>query len=151
MPPLPASPPKKKIKIQSIFLLRATLFDNQLEEEAVFRIRIHLIWIRIQHFRLNTDPDPGFWWPKIEKNLQLKFFFWSKTTIYLILGLHKRRPSFRRSLQPSKANIKHFKTWNFLFFLLLWVIFSLLDPAPDKNPLTLLKRIQSGSETLRSK
>ncbi len=26
----------------------------------VFRIRIHLISIRIQHFRLNTDPDPGF-------------------------------------------------------------------------------------------
>jgi hypothetical protein len=25
-----------------------------------FRIRIHLIWIGIQHFRLNTDPDPGF-------------------------------------------------------------------------------------------
>ncbi len=34
---------------------------------------------RIQHFRLNTDPepDPGFWWPKVKKNLQLKkkFFF----------------------------------------------------------------------------
>ncbi len=42
----------------------------------MFRIRIHLIQIRIQHFRLNTDPDPntdpGFWGPKIEKNLQLK-------------------------------------------------------------------------------
>ena len=31
------------------------------------------IWIRIQHFRLNTNPDPtdpiriqGFWWPKIK-------------------------------------------------------------------------------------
>ncbi len=37
----------------------------------VFRIRIPLIRIRIQHFRLNTDPDPGFddqnW-----KNLQLQ-------------------------------------------------------------------------------
>jgi hypothetical protein len=22
------------------------------------RIRIHFIWSRIQHFRLNTDPDP---------------------------------------------------------------------------------------------
>jgi hypothetical protein len=28
------------------------------------------IWI--QHFRLNTDPDPGFWWTKNGKNLQLK-------------------------------------------------------------------------------
>ncbi len=36
-------------------------------------VGIHLIQIRIQHFRLNTDsdpgsgsnPDPGFWWSKI--------------------------------------------------------------------------------------
>jgi hypothetical protein len=27
--------------------------------EAWLRIRIHFIRIRIQHFRLNTDPDPG--------------------------------------------------------------------------------------------
>jgi hypothetical protein len=26
---------------------------------AGLRIRIHFIRIRIQHFRLNTDPDPG--------------------------------------------------------------------------------------------
>jgi hypothetical protein len=42
----------------------------------VCRIRIYSIriWIRIriQHFRLNSDPDPGFWWTKIWKNLQLK-------------------------------------------------------------------------------
>jgi hypothetical protein len=31
--------------------------------------------IRIQHVRLNTNPDPGFLCPKIEKNLQLKTFF----------------------------------------------------------------------------
>jgi hypothetical protein len=30
-------------------------------------------------------------------------------------GLHKRRPSY-------------FKTWNFYFFLFLWVILALLDP-----------------------
>ncbi len=28
-----------------------------------FRILIHLIRIRIQHFRLNTDPIAGFWLP----------------------------------------------------------------------------------------
>jgi hypothetical protein len=39
----------------------------------VIRIRIHLIRIRIQHFRLNTDPDPdliriqGFDAQKLEK------------------------------------------------------------------------------------
>ncbi len=43
--------------------------------QTVFRIRIHLIWIRIQHFRLNIDPDPiriqGLYDQKF-KQLQLK-------------------------------------------------------------------------------
>ncbi len=43
-------------------------------------------------------------------------FFWSKIAIYLSLGLHKGRPSYRRSLQPSK-NIQHFDTClMFLYF-----------------------------------
>ncbi len=79
--------------------------------KAMFRIRIHLIRIRVQHCRLNTDPDPGFWSP-----------IWSKIAIYLSIGFDKGRPSYRKSLQNSK----HFKTWNFFFFL--WVIFALLDP-----------------------
>ncbi len=37
-------------------------------------------------------------------------------TIYLTLGLHKGSPSYKRSLQLSKENIQHFKTWNFLIF-----------------------------------
>ncbi len=57
-------------------------------------IRIH--FIRIQHF--------------------FQFFFISKTAIYLSLGLHKERPSYRRSLQLSKENIQHLKTWNFFNF-----------------------------------
>jgi hypothetical protein len=36
---------------------------DELTKERAFgpglRIRIHFIRIRIQHFRLNTDPDPG--------------------------------------------------------------------------------------------
>ncbi len=62
-------------------------------------------------FRLNTDPDPdpiriqSFDDQKLE-NLNL---FRSKTTIYLSLGLHKGRLSYRRSLQPSKKNIQHLK------------------------------------------
>ncbi len=40
------------------------------------------------------------------------------------------RPSYRRSLQPSKKNIQHFKTWNVSAFLVMWVIFTLLDPNP---------------------
>jgi hypothetical protein len=80
----------------------------------VFRIRIHWVRIRIQYFRLNTDPDPGF--DKNCKNLQLEknlIFFWSKIVIYLSLGLHNGHPSSRRSLQPSKGNIQSFKPWNF--------------------------------------
>ncbi len=77
-----------------------------------------MFWIRIHHFKLNTDPDPAFWWPKIEKYLQLgkMWFFLSNTAISLSLGFHKGRPSYRRSLQPSKGNIQHFKTWNFWIF-----------------------------------
>jgi hypothetical protein len=32
-----------------------------------------------------------------------------------------------------KENIQHFKTWNFLFFLFLWIIFALLDPDPESE------------------
>ncbi len=43
----------------------------------MFQIRIHWVLIRIEHFRLNTDPDPdqGFLWPKIEKNITSKHVF----------------------------------------------------------------------------
>jgi hypothetical protein len=56
--------------------------------------RIHRFRIRIQHFRLNTnpDPDPGFISKKVQKKIAAG------------------RPSYRRSLQPSKANIQYFKT-----------------------------------------
>jgi hypothetical protein len=33
-----------------------------------------------------------------------------KIAIYLTLGLHEGRPNYRRSLQPAKENIQHFKT-----------------------------------------
>ncbi len=71
------------------------------------RILIHLIRIRIQHFKLNTEPDPGV----LMKNVQVKKkFLGSKAIIYLSLGLHKGRPSYKRSLQLSKENIQHFRT-----------------------------------------
>ncbi len=114
--------------------------------EAGLRIRIHFIRIRVQHFRLNTDPDPGLEWQKIEKKLQLKKklnFLWSKTTIYLSVGLHKEHPSYRRSLQLSKEAIQHFKTWtlkkNLYFcgsFLPSWIRIRIPKPGPD--PLTRL-------------
>jgi hypothetical protein len=59
-----------------------------------------------------------------EKKTKLK-------TIYISLGLHKGRPSFKKSLQPSKRNIQHFKKLNLLtFFFFLLVIFTLLDSDP---------------------
>jgi hypothetical protein len=84
---------------------------------AELRICIHFIRIRIQHFRLNTDPDPdpiriqGFNDQKLRNKLQPKkiIFLKSKATIYLSLGLHKKRPSYRRSLQLSKEAIQHIK------------------------------------------
>jgi len=89
---------------------------------AGFRIRIHMIriWISIQDFRLNSDPDPnpGFWWPKIEKiySWKKREKFGSKTTIYLSLGLHKGRPSYRRSLQLSNETSSASNMNFFLFF-----------------------------------
>ncbi len=47
--------------------------------------------------------------------LRFRQFIGSKTTIYLSLGLHKERPSYRRSLQLSTEVIQHFKTWTFKF------------------------------------
>ncbi len=96
---------------------------------------------------MNTNPDPDPIririqsgsralmtknWKKITAEKFFLIFFWSKTAIYLSLGLHKVCPSYRRSLQLSKEAIQHFKTWTFTKnFLLLWVIFALLDPDPD--------------------
>ncbi len=105
----------------------------------------HFKWIRIPWYgygsgsRFNTDP--GFWWPKIEEKIQLKFLSFFQTL--QSLGLHIGRPSYRRRLQPSKENIQYLKKWNLLTFLLfLWVIFAHLDldhianPDPDLDPET---------------
>ncbi len=96
----------------------------------VFRIRIHFLRIRIQRLRLetNTDPDTdpnpirfqGFNDQIFKKNYSWKknyIFSWSKTAIYLSLGLHKVCPGYRRSLQLTKEAIQHFKTWIFSPFV----------------------------------
>ncbi len=59
-----------------------------------------------------------------EKNL----IFFDKKLQLTYLGLHKGRSSYRKSLQPLKENI-------YLFFLLLWVIFALLDPNSESGSL----------------
>ncbi len=84
------------------------------------RWNTHRIRVADPH-SFHPDPDPAFKdeyrsgsrafmtkdWTKITDEKKLNFF-WSKTTIYLFLGLHK------------ELN----------FFLLLWVIFAILDPDP---------------------
>jgi hypothetical protein len=69
-------------------------------------------------FQVNPDPDPdpiriqGLDDHKLKEKIQLNFFtnlFSSKMAIYLSLGLHKGRPSYRRSPQPSKESIQNFK------------------------------------------
>ncbi len=117
------------------------------------------LWIRIQHFRMNTKPDPiriqGFNDQKRKTKLQLKKinFFGSKTTIYLSQGLHKERPSYRRAFRTQETE-KAFRsqkrpsnTSNMNFFLLLWVIFALLDPDPHSESGS-TDPIKSGSATL---
>jgi hypothetical protein len=49
---------------------------------------------------------------KIQLNLK-KNLFVIKIAIYLSLYLHKGHPSYRRSLQPSKKNIQHFKQFKY--------------------------------------
>ncbi len=67
-------------------------------------------------------------------------FFWNKATIYLFLCLQKGRPKLRKNasaLQRKHPALQNMKFLN--FFLLLRVIFALLDSDPDS---------EYGSETL---
>ncbi len=70
--------------------------------------------------QVNRDSDPRLWWPKMLKKIQLELlyeiFFWLKIAIYLSLGLHKGRPSYKRGFQSSEEHIQHFKKWNLLSF-----------------------------------
>jgi hypothetical protein len=81
-----------------------------------------MIGIRIQHFRLNTDTDK-----KIKKMFDQNY-----NLQYLSLGLHKGRPGYRR--HPALQKMKFLN-----IFLLLWVIFAILDLDSEYG---------SGSETL---
>ena len=73
-------------------------------------------------------------WRRKKIKLKKNWFFLNQKLqfTYLSLGLHKERPSYRRSLQISKGAIQHFKTWT--LFLLSCVIF----PNPDPDTLTRL-------------
>jgi hypothetical protein len=56
-------------------------------------------------FRLNTNPDPGMYDQKLKKMYSLKKkkkFFGSKTSLYLSLGLHQERPSYKKAFSSQK-------------------------------------------------
>ncbi len=79
----------------------------------------------------DTDPDTAFnririWLQSGSRVLmtknwrrkkQLKKYFTFSWTKIASLGLHKGRPSYRRSLQLSKENIQHFKNEIYKLFL----------------------------------
>jgi hypothetical protein len=64
-------------------------------------------------FHVNSDliPDPGTGFDqKLEKNTAGKnVFFNQKLQFTYPVSLLKRRPSYRRSLQPSKENMQRLK------------------------------------------
>jgi hypothetical protein len=76
-------------------------------------------------FGSGSNPDPGFWWSKIEeKNTAENFFksfFLSKIVIYLSLGLRSGYLSYRRSFQLSKENILHFKKRKLINFFSIFM------------------------------
>ncbi len=103
------------------------------------RICIHFIRIRIQHFRLITDPDPdpiriqGFNDQKLKKNYNWKKgkFFGIKNYNSPIPRTPLRTSKLQKKLSALKKGHTTLQNMNFLnFFLLLRVIFALLDPEP---------------------
>ncbi len=109
------------------------------------------IWIRIQHFRLNTDSDPdqiriqGFSDQKKKKITAEKVFLFIKNYNFPFLDL-QRTSKLQKKPSAVKREHRAFQNMKFLNFFLLVSDFALLDPDPDsENGSTDL--IESGSNT----
>jgi hypothetical protein len=109
----------------------------------VTELGIQINWIRIEN-RISSKSVSGSR-VLMTKNWKLKYswnflyiFSWSKIAVYL--GHHKERPSYRRSLQPSKENTSTSKMKFINFFLRLWLILpswiriQIADPDTDTDP-----------------
>ncbi len=69
-------------------------------------------------FKVHADPepvpdpntDPGFYGQKLQNiaTAGKRSYFVIKITVYLSLGLHEGRSSYRRNLKPSKVYLKNF-------------------------------------------
>jgi hypothetical protein len=92
-------------------------------------------WIRIQGF------DDQKFKKKIYCRKKLPSFH-QKLLIYLSLGLHKRRPSYRKSHKPSKENIQLFKKFHLLGTVILNIFAgNFCPPGSDSG-------LESGSRDL---
>ncbi len=120
------------------------------------------IWI--QHFRQCWYGSGWFWWPKIKEinswKFGIKFFYIKNCSLpFWSLGLRKGCTRYRRSFQPSKANIQHFKTCKFFTFfyfcgsfLPLWIQLTKINADPDPLHWYKHKGIQQnrwGNQTLK--
>ncbi len=98
----------------------STRDSHHINQFTIYSYFYHWIRIRIQHFkwiRIQSGSN-ALMTKNWRKKYNWKFFcvLLLTTAIYSSLGLHKGLPSYRRSLQPSKENIQHFKKWNLLTF-----------------------------------
>ncbi len=148
-PLLPVSPPNTKDKYTNHF----SLFDNQLEEQSVFRILIHLIRIRFQQLgyipiRIQGLDDQKFKKIYRSKILDQKLqFTYPQASIKDVQATEEAFSLQKRTSSISKHEISLF------FFYFCGSLLPSWIRTPNTDPLALLNRIQSrcGTETLRRK
>ncbi len=114
-----------------------------------FQIWNHRFRIRTQHFRLNTDTEPGIVfmtknWKKFTTETKFSYFFDKKFSIYLSLGFHKGRQIYRR---PSALKREHPAVQN-MKFLDFFLFCELRIQNPDPDPLTWLIQIRIRNTTV---
>ncbi len=91
-------------------------------------------------FGSGSKTGAGFWWQNIVKFYRLKKFQ-NCYGIYLFLGLHEGRPSYRRSLHLTKENIRNSKHKISYFFSIVLGHLCPLDPDPTDQ-----RQCESGSK-----
>ncbi len=97
-------------------------------------------------FGSGSNPDPEFWRPNIEKNVQLKKFFWIKNCHFTYPNVSiKDVQATGKDISPNKRTSNTSKQEILHCSLFLWVIFALLDPHLDPAD---QNQCGSGSETL---
>jgi hypothetical protein len=91
----------------SEFLLQITRFFISLSKKR-FPTSVSNATIREIYLYMNTNPQFSLINEDQDSSLNLSFLI-KNCYFPIALGLHKGRPSYRRSLQSSKEKIQHFK------------------------------------------